>query len=71
MELNITSRKTGETFSFWMNDNGGYVYLQTAEKPGTLGQQICAGGRTLGSTITAEPESFKAVCRRWYRAAQA
>lgn len=70
-ELVIKSRKTGENFSFWMNDNGGYIFLESPGRPGTLGHQICVGGQFTGSTLRASSESsFISVCRRWYRAYQ-
>jgi hypothetical protein len=64
-ELTINSRKTGETFSFWMPSSGGYVHRVYPGRPGTLGDQICRDG---GSTISATPETFEKVCRNWYRA---
>lgn len=67
-ELTITSRKTGETFTFWMPVSGGYIYRTYPGKPGTLGSQICAGGRSMGNTLSATPDTFETVCRRWYRA---
>ena len=66
MELTIKSRTEG-TFSFWMNDTGGYIFLESDEKPGTLGQQICKGGYFSGSTLRATPDTFEKVCRNWYR----
>lgn len=63
--LTIKSRKTGETFEFWMPIDGGYIRLKSE---GTLGQQICMSGRFTGETLVAIPETFKSVCRRWYRA---
>ncbi|MFB6412790.1 hypothetical protein [Edwardsiella piscicida] len=69
-ELTITSRKTGEAFTFWMPSDGGYVRRTFPDRPGTLGVQICDGGKTMGNTISATPETFEKVCRRWYRAYQ-
>lgn len=66
--LTIKSRKTGETFEFWMPISGGYIRLESKGKDGTLGQQICMSGRFTGETLEAIPETFKSVCRRWYRA---
>lgn len=69
MEMTIKSRNTGEIFSFFMPSGGGYIYLQTKDRPGTLGRQICHGGGFMGSTIEAvSEEGFKSACRRWYRA---
>lgn len=69
-ELTIISRKSGEIFNFWMPTDGGYIYRTYPGKPGILGNQICNGGRTMGSTLCATPETFEKVCRRWYRAYQ-
>ncbi len=66
MNIIIKSRTAG-TFSFWMNDVGGYIFLEADGKPGTLGQQICKGGYFSGSTLSATPETFEKVCRNWYR----
>lgn len=67
MEMTIKSRKTGEAFTFWMPANGGYVHLSTKDRPGALGDQICKGGKFLGSTISSTEGSFEADCRKWYR----
>lgn len=67
MEMTIKSRKTGEVFTFWMTASGGYVYLCTKERPGSLGDQICKGGKFMGSTISSTEKSFEADCRKWYR----
>jgi thymidine kinase len=75
MRLTIKSRREIETisgtekpvFHFWMQDSGGYVRLESNGRPGTLGQQICHGGKLGGNTVYAIPETFEAVCRRWYR----
>ena len=66
--LIIKSRKTGETFEFWMPIDGGYIHLESEGKSGVLGRQICKGGSFFGSTLRATPETFKSVCRNWYRA---
>ncbi|UTM60437.1 hypothetical protein L4174_023930 (plasmid) [Photobacterium sp. CCB-ST2H9] len=66
--LIIKSRKTGETFEFWMPSKGGYIRLESEGKEGVLGRQICKGGGFMGSTLEATPETFKNVCRNWYRA---
>ena len=63
MTHQITSRKTGDTFTFEMNSLGGYVRL--CEYPNC---QIAEGGGFRGDTVRATPQSFKATCQRWYRA---
>lgn len=62
----INSREFGK-ISFFMPSDGGHVFLESKGKPGTLGQQICRGGRCSGSTIRATPETFEAICRAWHR----
>lgn len=47
---------------------GGYVYCDfgNARRSGTLGQQICYGGGTRGSTISADTqEQFEAAVKKW------
>ena len=47
-----------------------YIYLDLNGQPGTLGQQICDGGRLLGPTLTysgEDAEAFRRICQRWYR----
>lgn len=66
MNTTITSRSAG-MFSFWMSDGGGYIFLESEGKPGTLGDQICKGGYFTGSCLSATPETFEKVCHSWYR----
>jgi hypothetical protein len=53
--------------TFFAPDGGGYVRLESPGKSGTLGQQICEGGDTMGSTLTANASNLGAVARRWLR----
>ena len=66
----IKTRNNGN-MDFWVRDEGGYVRLESDDKPGTLGRQICAGGGFMGSTIMADAETLEAKARRWYRAYRA
>ena len=50
--------------SYWMPESGGYVWVESVGRPGSLGQQACEGS---GSTIRATPESFDAVVRKYHR----
>lgn len=69
MNLTIKSRKLNRTFEFWAPPNGGYIRLESDDRPGTLGQQICAGGDFMGNAISCQTEDdFKKECRAWYRA---
>jgi hypothetical protein len=76
MRLTIRAKQEIETlegterpvFHFWAPDDGGYVRLEGDGRPGTLGQQICAGGEMSGSTVYCNPRNFEGICRRWYRA---
>ena len=63
MDKLIKSRKLKQEFHFWMPSEGGYVWLGN----GTLGRQLCAGGGFVGATLTATPDTFDKVCRKWYR----
>lgn len=60
----IKTRDVGE-LDFWTPDEGGYVRLESPNRHGTLGTQICEGGGTRGSTLIANAETLPAVARRW------
>lgn len=60
------TRTEGE-FTFWCPNGGGYVRLETEGRPGTLGQQICEGGRLMGSTLDATEATLGDVARKWLR----
>lgn len=48
-----------------------HIYADLNGQPGTLGQQICKGGDTMGSTLSYSGNNqaeFDAICRKWYRA---
>jgi hypothetical protein len=61
--MSIKTRDHG-VVNFFMNSNGGYVYCAT----GCDGDQICDGGKWMGNTITATPETFESECRKWHKA---
>lgn len=65
MELEIKS-KFGVTFRFWWNN--GHVYVDNnSEQVYIRGSLLCEGGRLQGSVVKANTETFKEVCRKWYR----
>jgi hypothetical protein len=68
MEMTIKSRKLNKEVTF-SRPGKSYIYADLNGQPGTLGNQICVGGDTMGSTISYEGDdqaAFEAVCRRWY-----
>ncbi len=70
MELTISSLKLGRAFTFFCacdGDRDAYVYVDVNGQPGTLGRQICSGGRLMGSTLRATEASFESTCRNWMR----
>ena len=69
MNFTIKSRKTGEIFSFYAPDRGGYVHLESPGRPGSTGAQICRGGGFMGSTLfcDASEDDLASVARQWYR----
>lgn len=70
MKLQITSRKHRRTITF-SRPGSGYIFADLNGQPGTLGNQICSGGSTMGNTLSYsgdEQEEFETICRRWYRA---
>lgn len=70
MEYTIVPRKHTQfgEFSFWMPNDGGYIYLQSKGQSGTQGRQICRGGGFMGDTLSARGEDqFYKICKNWYR----
>ncbi|HIG9372369.1 TPA: hypothetical protein ACYUQH_005282 [Klebsiella pneumoniae] len=69
MNFTIKSRKTGEIFSFYAPDSGGYVHLESQGHSGNTGAQICRGGGFMGSTLycDASEDDLASVARKWYR----
>ena len=68
MQTKIISRKLSATLTFSRPD-GANVYVDLNGRAGTLGLQLCKGGKLSGSTVQYEgddPESFAALCRKWY-----
>ena len=61
MNFTIKSRKTGEIFSFYAPDSGGYVHLESPGRPGR--------GGFMGSTLfcDASEDDLASVARKWYR----
>jgi hypothetical protein len=63
---------TGEPVErrFWAPPSGGYVREVTNSRPGTLGQQVCAGLTDRGSTLhVSAPEKLLPLIRsEWQRA---
>jgi hypothetical protein len=69
MKLTIKSRRLGRKVTFWANETytySSYVHLDLNGQEGCLGNQICDGGRLMGSTITCTTKSFEHICRRWW-----
>jgi len=70
MKLTTKSRKLNRALTF-SRPGGYYIYVDLNGQPGKLGDQICDGGRLMGSTIGHngdDTEQFERICRRWYRA---
>ena len=69
MNFTIKSRKTGEIFSFYAPESGGYVHLESPGHSGNTGAQICCGGGFMGSTLScgASVDDLASVARKWYR----
>ena len=65
--MEIKSKKLGKTLTF-TQPGSFYIYVDLNGKPGSLGDQICYGGKLTGSTIGCDnPEKFENVCKKWYR----
>lgn len=69
MNFTIKSRKTGEIFSFYAPESGGYVHLESQGHSGNSGAQICRGGGFMGSTLycDASEDDLASVASKWYR----
>ena len=70
MTMTINSRllETAVTFS---RPGSGYLFVNVNRSAGSLGLQICVGGKTTGETISYSGSSqttFEKICRRWFRA---
>jgi hypothetical protein len=64
---------TGERIErrFWAPPSGGYVREVTAQRPGTLGQQVCGGLSHRGNTLSVNsPDQLMALIRREWQAAR-
>ncbi len=69
MYYSINSRKLGEMVNFSRPGNF-YVYVDLNGKPGTLGNQICDGGKMMGSTIGYRGDDdavFATLCKKWWK----
>lgn len=69
MEFTINSRKMGEKITFSVPGNG-YIFVDLNGSPGSLGRQICKGGRLMGSTLYYSGEcrkEFSKICRNWWK----
>ena len=70
MQLTINSKILNKKITFSIPGNS-YVFVDINGQPGTLGKQICAGGYTLGDTLSYSGQNqsdFESICHRWYRA---
>ena len=76
MDFTINSKKLGKPVTFFCPSAGGYVYVDLNGKTGTLGHQICKGGKLVGATLRHECKAdneqdnqaiFKMLCRAWFR----
>jgi hypothetical protein len=63
--ITINTRDSGALSFFVRDDKEGYVYLESPNRSGTLGQQICEGGGTMGNTLMADSTTLATVARRW------
>jgi len=71
--LRCTDDMTGERVErrFWCPPSGGYVREVTASRPGTLGQQVCAGLTHRGGTLSVRtPADLIGLIRREWQAAK-
>lgn len=69
MKTTINSRKLDRTLTF-SAPGGGYIYVDLNGKEGTLGNQICRGGRLTGDTLSCDgtQSDLDRKCVVWYKA---
>ena len=70
MQFTIKSRKLNTEITF-SRPGRGYIYADLNGKSGTLGNQICERGCTMGNTMSYHGDDqteFESICRNWYRA---
>lgn len=69
MNFTITSRKTGEIFSFYAPDSGGYVHLESPGHSGKHRRPDLLWWRVHGeyAFCGASEDDLASVARKWYR----
>lgn len=70
MKTTIKSRKLNKTVTF-SRPGKHYIFVDLNGKEGTLGNQICARGSLMGSTLEYagdDEAEFSRICRNWFRA---
>lgn len=73
MQLIINSRALDQQVTF-TRPGRAYIFVDLNGQPGTLGNQICWGGKLTGSTIEYHGDDegeFKELCRQWFRSYRA
>jgi hypothetical protein len=69
METTINGKILGKKLTFFIPGESGYVFVDLNGREGSLGNQICQGGRLLGSTLRASnQDDLNRTAQRWYRA---
>jgi hypothetical protein len=68
MKLTINSKVLNRPVTFSRPGNC-YVYADLNGQHGSLGNQICKGGKLTGKTIACgdNEETFARICRNWFR----
>jgi hypothetical protein len=73
MKITINSKKMKQAIDF-SRPGSGYIHVDMSgdgSNPGSLGMQICDGGKLIGNTISYygdNEETFGRLCRNWFRA---
>ncbi len=69
MKFTINSKKFNKLVEFSRPGNA-YIFVDLNGQPGTLGNQICSGGSTMGSTMEYsgdDADVFEKICRNWWK----
>lgn len=69
MKFVLKSRKFNREITF-SRPGRGYLYVDLNKQEGTLGNQMCEGGYTMGECMAYTGESpvvFESICRNWWK----
>jgi len=65
----INSRKLGRKITFCVPEGTLYIYVDLNGGEGTLGRQICDGGKLFGETMIYYPnhDDLAKIAKKWWK----